>query len=448
MERNHKWLWLLCAAVAATGCGDDGSDAGAGGAGGAGGEAGGLGAPALEALDGEPAFAVVNSDFSSSSIAVLDADFRLLDESWLDSGTTFPGLVATLSGDIALPTRQPNDGTFGVIDRLETDVYSEFYAPSGNLKGQVRARFGASGFSSNPYDVLYVDERSAWITRYEPNLDPEAAPEDQGNDLIEIDLETMSLTGRRIDLSELNTIAQGAVSEEAVVYARPNRGVVIGSTAVVGLDLISADFSTYGRGAVAVIDLEAGTVEALPMPATSETLWMQNCGHVVPVPGSSNQLVVSCAGPYEYDAEFNLQTEKKRARSGVVLIEVSDGVASIERSWSPAVNEEAAAATSFLIALDEERVVGVADGDFNQGIPDTLYITELATGEQAQVHAGSTAYVLGLSAYDAEREILLVPDASANAVFEFAIDERGATELGSLELAPNGLPPRQIYWLN
>ncbi len=446
MGRNHKWALLLFAALAATGCGDDGSDVGAGGAGGG---AGNLGTPALEALDGEPAFAVVNSDFSSSSIAVLDADFELLDESWLDSGTTFPGLVATLSGDVALPTRQAGDGTLGVLDRLNTDVYTEFYTPSGNLKGQVRARLGASGFSSNPYDVLHVDENSAWITRYEPNLDPEADPADQGNDLIEIDPETMSPTGRRIDLSGLNSIVQEPPGKETVVYARPNRGVVIGRQAVVGLDRISADFTTYGPGAVAVIDLDAGTVEALPMPATSETLSMQNCGHVVPVPGSANQLVVSCGGPYEYDAEFNLNWEKKRQSSGVVLIEVTDGVASIEQSWSPAGSEDAAAATSSLIAIDAERVAAVADGDFSLGTTDALYITEIATGEQVQVHAGSTAYVLGLSAYDPDRKILVVPDASANVLLEFAIDdEEGATELGSIEIAPNGLPPRQVYWLN
>ena len=106
-----------------------------------------------------PRYAVVSSDFSSSSIAMLDEDFVAIDESWLNSGTTYPGLVATLSGDVVLPNRQAGDGTFAVIDRFFTDVVTRFFVPSGNLNGQVRTHgdVGESGFSSNPQDFIFVD---------------------------------------------------------------------------------------------------------------------------------------------------------------------------------------------------------------------------------------------------------------------------------------------------
>ncbi|MEM7437510.1 MAG: hypothetical protein AAF436_20320, partial [Myxococcota bacterium] len=241
MQRNNNCALVLCAMLAATGCGDSGSNGGTGGDGGAG---GGPGTPALESLSEAPTFAVVSSDFSSSSIAVFDADFDPLDESWINSGTEFPGLVAALSGDVVLPNRQASDGTIAMLDRLGTDVASRFYVPSGNLDGQVRTQGEAMdvGFSSNPQDLVFVNETSAWVTRFGINLDSNAPPENQGTDLLEIDPSTMTLTGGRIDLSSLNTTGTVMTDDgpvEVTVYARPNRAVLVGSTIIVGLDRLS-----------------------------------------------------------------------------------------------------------------------------------------------------------------------------------------------------------------
>jgi hypothetical protein len=118
MERDLKCILLVSAVLALAGCdaaqssgstGGSGGGAGAGGTGGSGGiggqggVGGAPGTPALKSLDTMPHYAVVSSDFSSSSIAMLDESFGVIDESWLSSGTTYPGLVATLSGNGALP---------------------------------------------------------------------------------------------------------------------------------------------------------------------------------------------------------------------------------------------------------------------------------------------------------------------------------------------------------
>jgi hypothetical protein len=135
MERTNIIVLLMCMSVAATGCGDSTHE-------GTGGSGGDPGTPALTPLDGVPRFAVVSLDlsFSSASIAMLDAEFGIIDESWINSGTTFPGLVAAISGDVVLPTRQAGDGTFTLIDRFFTDVVSSFFVPSGDLNGQVRTQ--------------------------------------------------------------------------------------------------------------------------------------------------------------------------------------------------------------------------------------------------------------------------------------------------------------------
>ena len=424
MKRNSKNALLLCAMIVATGCGDNG---------------------ALTPLSGEPRFAVVSSDFSSTSVAMLDADFEALDESWINSGTTFPGLVATLSGDVVLPSRQAGDGTFALIDRRATDVVSRFYVPSGNLDGQVRTQGEAdgSGFSSNPQDFVYIDETSAWVPRYEQNLDPDAAPENQGTDLLEVEPSTMALTGDRIDLSSLNTTAMAPSDDgpvEVAVYARPNRAVLVGSILVVGLDRISANFDAAGPGMVAVVDLGDQSVEGLLLGDG-----LKNCGNAVRVPGAADKVMVSCLG----FAQVFGDEAATRLSAGVVLLAVDSEGATIETRWRASTSESSAIAVNHLVALDESRVAGVEVGDGVAETGDALWLTNLGTGVQQLVHESLGAFAIGLSAYDPATQMLFVPDGIENAVVEYAVGTEGATEVGSVQLAPElGLPPRRAYLLD
>ena len=431
MEREHKLTLLICVALAAVGCSESNSSPASGGT------------AALEALGAMPRYAVLSSDFSSSSIAMLDEDFAILDESWLNSGTTYPGLVATLSGDVVLPNRQAGDGTFAVIDRFFTDVVTRFFVPSGNLNGQVRTHgdVGDSGFSSNPQDFIFAAEDSAWAPRYESNLNPSAPPENQGNDLIELNPADMSPTGARIDLSPLNTTASvmtpgGAV--EVDVFARPSRGVLVGSTLVVGLDRISANFDAAGPGMVAVVDLDDESVSSVELPG------LQSCGNAVPVPGAPTKVVVACVG---FANPFGDEPQV-RASSGIALLGVGESGVTIERVWHVAGHPTGAIAVNSVVAIDEQRVVGVATGDFATTV-DELYLIDLATGAQELVHDSTGSFVIGLSAYDPDSEMLYVPDAAENAIVEFALDEDGFVEVGSTEIAPGlSLPPTKVYLLD
>lgn len=424
MEREFKLTLLICVALAVVGCGEGGT-------------------PALDPLNATPRYAVISSDFSSSSIAMLDEDFVVIDESWLNSGTTYPGLVATLSGDVVLPNRQAGDGTFAVIDRFLTDVVTRFFVPSGNLNGQVRTHgdVGDSGFSSNPQDFIFAGEDSAWTPRYESNLNPSAPRENQGTDLIEINPGDMSVTGARIDLSSLNTTAIVMTQDgpvEVEVFARPSRGVLVGSLIVVGLDRISANFDAAGPGMVAVVDLEDESVTGLELPG------FKSCGNAGPVPGAPSKVVVSCVG---FAQPFGDEPQV-RASSGIAILDVGESGVMIERVWRVADHPSEAIAINSVVALDERRVVGVATGDFATTV-DELYLLDLATEAQDLIHASDGSFVIGLSAYDADSEMLYVPDVVANAVLEFAADEDGFTETGSTEIAPSlGLPPTKVYRLD
>jgi hypothetical protein len=453
MERELKSILLICLLLALAGCSESialgaGGSGGSGGSSGAGGTAGDggsgdPGSPALDPLAGNPRYAVVSSDFSSSSVAVLDADFVAIDESWLNSGTTFPGLVATLSGDVVLPTQQAGDGTFAVIDRFFTDVVTRFFVPTGNLGGQVRTHGDVeeTGFSSNPQDLIFVDAESAWAPRYEINLSPTASPENKGNDLFEIDPSDMSLTGGRIDLAPLNTTGTAMTGNgpvEVDVFARPSRGALVGSTLVVGLDRISADFDAAGTGMVAAVDLEGESVEGLELPG------LASCGRLVRVPGADNKLVVACVG---FAVPFGDEPQV-RASSGIVLLDVGEAEVSIDEVWRVADHPGDPIAVNAVIAIDSRRVLGVASGDF-VAKPDRLFLIDLETGAQELVHEATGSFVIGEAAYDPDSEMLYVPDAAENAVLEFAADEGGFVEVGSTTIAPGiGLPPTKVYLLD
>jgi hypothetical protein len=423
MEREFANTLLICAALAAVGCGDSSS--------------------ALDPLDAMPRYAVVSSDYSSSSIAMLDEDFEVIDESWLNSGTTYPGLVATLSGDVVLPNRQAGDETFAVIDRLFTDVVTRFFVPSGNLNGQARTHgeVGDTGFSSNPQDFIFVDADSAWVPRYNSNFNPAAPPENQGNDLFEINPTDMSATGARIDLSSLDTTATVMTEDgpiEVDVFARPSRGVLVGSRIVVGLDRISGSFDAAGDGMVAIVDLEDESVQGL------ELAGLKSCGNAVPVPGAPSKVVVACVGfaqPYGDEPQV-------RASSGIALLDVADAEVTIERLWRLADHPASAIAVNSVIAIDAERVVGVANPDSKRTL-DALYETDLTTGVQELVHESSGSFVVGLPAYDPDSEMLYLPDAAQDAVVEFASDDGSFVETGSTSIAPGlGLPPTKVYLLD
>ena len=423
MEREFANTLLICAALAAVGCGDSSS--------------------ALDPLDAMPRYAVVSSDYSSSSIAMLDEDFEVIDESWLNSGTTYPGLVATLSGDVVLPNRQGGDETFAVIDRLFTDVVTRFFVPSGNLNGQARTHgeVGDTGFSSNPQDFIFVDADSAWAPRYNSNFNPAAPPENQGNDLFEINPTDMSATGARIDLSSLDTTATVMTEDgpiEVDVFARPSRGVLVGSRIVVGLDRISGSFDAAGDGMVAIVDLEDESVQGL------ELAGLKSCGNAVPVPGAPSKVVVACVGfaqPYGDEPQV-------RASSGIALLDVADAEVTIERLWRLADHPASAIAVNSVIAIDAQRVVGVANPDSKRTL-DALYETDLTTGVQELVHESSGSFVVGLPAYDPDSEMLYLPDAAQDAVVEFASDDGSFVETGSTSIAPGlGLPPTKVYLLD
>lgn len=425
MTRNrHTWATCMAVMVLAIGCGDEGPGATIG---------------ELDPLPERPAFAVVMSDYSSAAIGFLDARGEVLAANWINSGTTEPGIVATLSGDVVLPTEQPADGSFTLIDRLRTDVITRFEMPSGELIGQVRTHGEPmdSGFSSNPHDYLQIDASTAWVTRLGVQLNTSEPPQNQGNDLLRIDPSAMTRTDDRVDLSPFDTTGTAQTDTgpmELDIYARPDRMVRLGDVMVVGLSRLSLDFSASAPGLTAVVSTDGSSISSV---AHGD---LRNCGLVVPVPGADDRAIVACLG---FSQPFGDEVQT-RATAGLVLLEGSGlEVAEVLR-WQAADDADSAIAVQNVTSLGGTRAVAVDFGSHDPAVPDRLYRIDLATGEQTLIHESTEAFALGKPALDAARGLLLVPDA-ADGVHRFRVEEDGITEIDVVEVAPElRLPVRRV----
>ena len=162
------------------------------------------------------------------------------------------------------------------------------------------------------------------------------------------------------------------------------------------------------------------------------------------MPGAPTKVVVACIG---FAQPFGDEPQV-RASSGIVLLDVEEGEVTIERVWRVADHPMSAIAVNSVVAIDAQRVLGVANGDFVQ-TTDALYAMDLVTGAQAFVHESTDSFTIGVSAYDPESEMLYVPDAAENVVVEFAASEGGFIEVGATEIAPSlGLPPTKVHLLD
>jgi len=403
--------------------------------------------------DAEPlAYAVMASDRTVSTIALLRPDGRLLVSDLVHSGSAPAGLSTALSGDVALPTRSGERSRLVLIDRFRTDVVTRIDVAAGAVLGQVRLHAATAdregrAYSGNPQDYVYLDAHSAWVSRYNPNLSVAVDHPDAGNDLIEIDVGEHELTGRRIDMGALDASAErrnpdSGESEQVRAYARPSRMVRIGARLVVGLSRLSAGFDAVAEGRVALVDLESGDVRGLALPD------LRNCSQVVPVPDAPERVAVACTGLLR--GAFGEGT-------GVALLELAGEELQIVHVFRAQAQAGAAIAVFGLVALGGSAVVAVepgrapgpSSGPDSRG--DRLYRIDLASGEQQLVFESAASFTIGEGSYNPHQRVLLVPDASVDGdgrpsagVRRFELGDDGEIEELEITTVDDALPPWQV----
>ncbi|MCB9636534.1 MAG: hypothetical protein H6721_30865 [Sandaracinus sp.] len=370
---------------------------------------------------------VVGSDYTSSAVSLLAADGTVLSDSWIDSGTTAPGLVSTLSGDVAVGSG-PAAGTLILIDRQSTDVVSA-WCLDGSLVGQLRVRSADSAFSPNPHDAVVVGN-DGWVTRNDTNPAGAAEPGDRGGDIFGFDATTMVADGRRVDFSSFE-----GMTESGVAYsARPGRMLTNGTRLFTVLGRTPADYADTDAAASVFITVDAtsAAVESL------ELTGLRNCDLVDAVPGEGSRFIVSCLG---WSSMFFGGPDTYQS-AGIVEVSVDgDGVPTLARSWRPSAEDRVSVQN--VVVLDERRVVASAFGDFGGPVFDRLFVIDFDSGMASLVFEATESYTVGQGAVVGG--MLLVPDASEDvrAVRRFSVGET-LTEAESIEVGPATLPPRVI----
>ena len=371
-------------------------------------------------------FAVISSDWSATSVSLLGLDGALLADDYLTSGSKESGLVTALSGDVELPTRSGEQGVLVLIDRYKTDVITRVRISDGTILGQVKThtpptQATRNAYTSNPHDYLRIDDSTAWVTRNQPNLDPSIPDIDKGNDLLRIDPAKMERSTERIDLSSLNTRGtrkdpDTGADEEVDVFARPSRMTRVGNTLIVGLGRSAFDFTAFGSGMVAIVDLDTKSVEGLPIEGLS------GCTSVKPIPDNNTDVLVGCGGQYK----------KERETAGVAVVHVADGKATISNSWRAVDHADQPALSTGFVALSDTLIVAVSN-KYAGSEPSVFGTLSLETGlftELLAIPAGTGSF--GTAHFDDETGLLLVPDASVDG------DKRPTAGVHRLEQSSTG----------
>jgi hypothetical protein len=368
--------------------------------------------------------AVVNSDYSATSVSFLDRDGNVVNDGCFNSGTGAPGLAMTLSSDVVLPTQVPPGGPVIIVDRGNaalTWLNPVTCAP-------LRQLAVGTGYVAYPHDVVSLSASKAYVTRYEENAaaTPTAGDFDDGSDLLIIDPAQPAILGR-IDLKPF---------APAGVQPRADRALVAEGIVFVSLNAISGDFKTYGTGRIVMVDPVTDVVaRTIDLPG------VKNCGAMTYVE-ADKKLMVACGGDYSDPQQIN--------SSAIVVIDLS---------ISPPAVAAQIAATSVgtlpfsnlsLAAWDGHTALGLSLGNPSDPPHDQLWSLPLTGALPVKVFESTESWALGAVLADPERGRILVADGTTmTGAFLRIFDVAAGTFTAGKTIKTNPaqkLPPRALAW--
>src|ERR1700712_544228 len=129
-------------------------------------------------IAGSGQFAVLSDNYTgATSISLLDDKGKVSKAEWAGSRTENAKLRTPLSDDVVLTTVSTEARNLTAIER-SLGVLTRFDIGNGNVLGQLRTdnspQDDEAAYHSNPQDVLYVSEDSAWVSRSRQNPDGNA----------------------------------------------------------------------------------------------------------------------------------------------------------------------------------------------------------------------------------------------------------------------------------
>lgn len=374
------------------------------------------------------ALVVVNSDYQSSSVAIVGYDGEVLSSAIVSSASETTGLSVPLSKDTVTPTTRTEGGDVLLIDR-EQAVLTVLDPVSATVSAQIQLATGFNG--ANPQDVLEVGPSKLYVSRYGSNANAGAEPFDAGSDVLVVDSASGEISAR-IDLAE---VMEGAA---AGILPNPSRMVLRDARAFLLLSAYSKSFTMSDDGRVAVLDTTSDAVSSFAVVSG-----MRGCSALSLAP-SGDRLAVGCSGTFAGDAVPSLDD------SGVVVFMVGPNGDLDEEARFPAEDlggDPISFSLSF--ATDDSLLIGTfgrknAAGD--QERPDRLIALDVESGATSEVaRSESTPFTIGEVHCAAACGVCFAADAEDLGVLRIPIADGQA---GAAELVPIddgiGLPPRYL----
>jgi len=367
--------------------------------------------------------AVVNSDYVSTSVSLLDRSTgQVAKGDCINSGTQTPGNTLALSGDVGLPSQPQPMNLLVTIDRANsalTWIDPKTCTPLRQLDVSTK-------FYANPHDVIAVSPTKAYVTRYEKNTTPTAdtTDRDEGDDLLIIDPSVPSITGR-IGLSSYAGTG---------VQARPDRARLIDGKLFVLLSNLSGDFSTAAEGRLVIVDTATDQVSG-----TVDLPGLKNCGGLSYVE-STKTLLVACGGSFA-DAD-------QAASSGVAYVATGASPPAMMRKQDVAPFDGRALAGFSGIARDGAVGFGVTFGNFGGNPTDQFWALNAQAGTATKLSDAADSFTYGTVLVDPSHERVYLTDANAVTPRVHLYRYVGGVALeASVNANPAiGLPPRELAW--
>ncbi len=374
---------------------------------------------------------VINTDYQSTNVSLVSVDGQVLSSSFISSASGATGLSAPLGGDVVAPSQWQNDDEIVLLDRYPASVVTWVDVASAEPTGQLSA---ATGYAANPRDFLRVSPNKAYVTRYDPNLDPGQQPFDGGSDILVIDPMTRSIQGR-IDLQPAMAGAPDGF------FARPDKLLLVDGQVLVLLGGYSADFVTSLPSRVAILD--PGTdrlIETISLDG------LHGCTAMALSP-AGDELAVACSGEFAGDSMTTL------SHSGIVLVSV--GTTFEERRRFPAAKFGTGPVGGAIAYTSDTRLVFTTFGQFaEQGQAyreDAFVQLEVDSGQfEVVLRSEGEPFSLGDVRCATECGVCFLADAKRDGgvLHRFTLGEGG--QLGDRsEIVVDrgiGLPPRNLGW--
>jgi hypothetical protein len=369
-------------------------------------------------------FVVVHSDFSSSSLSVIDVKGEVLSEQLVSSASAGAGASLSFSSDSILPSNTTPGGEIIVLDRGNSAV-SWVDLERAEVTRQVNV--GPGDFAANPYDYVQLSPTKAFVTRYETN--PNAGEEafDQGGDLLILNPSNGKLQGS-VELASILGEDEESMQPhpDSVVFARGKLYVTVVTA--------GASFGEYGAPRLVTVD-----------PASEEILdvltldGVKNCGEVSVSP-NQQRLALSCWGGWGEDPTVE---------AGIVLVDINGEAPAVEALFA---GEDLGVQPNALAFSSDDVVLFSTYGSFEPAVNDGLYSLIVAAGDEqgtlSESFLEAPAFSLSEVRCAPEAEVCVLADANTNGgtiqFMEIGNDGQIAEFEEITIAAAEGLPPRYL----